>query len=329
MGQFYLHKLGIGHSVDTISWKNIPRDILPICSIKGVVTNKEEQIICKYTPIGALGKGTFGHIDKFKRTDASGNVNYIALKRPNNPAIDLLTEAFFQHKLHNDLRKHGISFCVPKVYDIFIYKQTNDVWFSMEAYEPTLLSTWCIKNIGNKFAWEKKKMILLILQIAILLEVFETKLKVDHRDLKVNNILVVDKPIKIKISINGVTRDIEFPFHVVFIDFGFACCNATVDVREDIFPPIDPCPKKGRDIYQILVSLWKIKSLQTVLVSWGWSKWFHDKLETIFPSFPTLLYIEGKDDLDWMYTITDNKEFTAPLCVPSVIIEECLDLLSL
>jgi hypothetical protein len=60
----------------------------------------------------------------------------------------------------------------------------------MESYDPVLLSTWCLHYItkGHTAIFG-----LVLLQIALILEVLENELQVDHRDLKVNNILVIDE----------------------------------------------------------------------------------------------------------------------------------------
>ena len=42
----------------------------------------------------------------------------------------------------------------------------------------------------------------------------------------------------------------------MFLDFGYACAGGIIDIKaNDGLPPIDLCPKEGRDIFQILVDL--------------------------------------------------------------------------
>jgi len=295
--------------------------MLPKCSVKGEVYDLSGQFVCKFTPIKSLGEGTFGHVDLFTRTDAKSISKTVAIKRPKFVEMKLLQEALFQRKLHEDLLPFGLSFCVPEVYDIFEYRVTGDVWFSMESFEPTLLSQWSNENI------QKKNMfVLLILQIALILEVFEQELKIDHRDLKINNVLVLDKPVSIGISWNEKDKNLDFPFRVVFLDFGFACKNATVDIKHSS-PYLDACPKEGRDIFQILVSLWNNESLRNAMPL-TWCSWIQKRISTIFPTnYPSLILTESKKPLNWMYTLTDDKDFRAPLCAPRKIIHDCMSVL--
>ena len=265
-------------------------------------------------PLGELGGGTFGSVDSFLCKYADSQTKHVAIKRPKHPQIHLLKEALFQWKLHNDLKPYGLSFCIPKVHTIFTYKTTGDVWFSMNAYEPNLLSCWCMRNFkrdGEAFA-------LLLLQIALILEIVEDMLKIDHRDLKVNNMLVIDEPKDIQVTIDGKDKTITFPFYIVFIDFGFACFSNVIDVKYGAtVKGFDFCPKEGRDMFQILVSIWRIDSLRSILED-VWGSWIRSKIG-IYAGLA-----ESAKDLTWMYAVTDNKEFKAPLCSPSLIIKDCI-----
>ena len=300
------------------AWKNFPLNILPICNVKGEVYDISGKFICKFIAKKVLGSGTFGIVDAFTRIDSNENSTIIAMKRPKFPEMKLLLEALFQWKLQHDLIPYGLSFCVPKVFDIFRYKQTEDVWFSMEVFEPQLVSQWCVKHIHTT-----RLFILLLLQIALILEVFEDELKVDHRDLKINNMLVVDEAVKINIHWNHRDKSLDFPFRIVFVDFGFACMDSIIDVK-DSEPFLDACPKEGRNIFQILVSLWNSETLRNMLdVSWG--SWIRKRIGTVYPSkYPALSLTESKKDLGWMYSLTDDKEFRAPLCSPKRIIKDCM-----
>jgi len=304
-----LAELGIPWKGSPRFWHKIPKDILPSCDIRGQVSDSS-GVLFTLKPVGALGGGTFGSVDAFYYEE-EGQKRHVAIKRPRHPNINLLTEALFQWKLHNDLKPYGLSFCIPKVNKIFTYKPTKDVWFSMTAYEPLLLSTWCLRNLRR----DGKTFGLLILQMALALEVIEDILGADHRDLKVNNILVVDEPVDINISLENVKKKITFPFRIVFIDFGFAC-TSILDVKSGV-KPLDFCPKEGRDMFQILVSLWRIDTLRSVLDT-VWGSWIRSKLG----AYTSLT--ESAADLTWMYSVTDNTEFKAPLCSPNLIIKDCI-----
>ena len=165
-----------------------------MCNIRGVISDTSGNFICKLEPLKALGSGTFGNVDAFRRISLENRLT-VAMKRPKFPEMKLLTEAKFQKKLHEDLIPFGLHGCVPKVIDIFRYLPTDDIWFTMEVFDPKLVSDWCVKMLpGNN-----KLLTLLLLQISLILEVFETELRIDHRDLKINNMIVVEEPLSLDI----------------------------------------------------------------------------------------------------------------------------------
>jgi serine/threonine protein kinase len=302
-------------------WKTFPLIILPQCSVRGEVLDPSGHFICSYTPLKHLGEGAFSVIDKFRRRDEKGKLNEIALKRPKYKELNLLYEALFQWKLHHDLEEYGLSHTVPQVYDIFLHKPTGAVWFTMEAFEPLTVSDWCLKRLGSPEY--KHYFILLMLQIALVLEVFDTGLRIDHKDLKINNMIVVETPVSVKVTWNREERVLEFPFRVVFIDFGFACKEYTIDLKTDDLPPLDPCPKEGRNVFQVLVSLWNIQTLRELLDA-SWGHWVRERISAIVPEAPALRLTESDKSLDWMYTLTDHTNFRAPLCAPRRIIADCM-----
>ena len=310
MSELSLSELGIHWKGLPGQWDSIPLSLLPTCNIRGEVQDAS-GLLFSLKPLGELGGGTFGSVDSFLCKYPDGQAKHLAIKRPKHPNIQLLKEALFQWKLHNDLKLYGLSFCIPKVHTIFTYKPTGDVWFSMNVYQPYLLSSWCIRN----FKRDGKACASLLFQIALILEVIEDVLKIDHRDLKVNNILVIDEPKEIHATIDGKDKKITFPFSVVFIDFGFACFSNILDVKYGS-RGIDLCPKEGRDMFQILVSIWRIDCLRSILED-IWGPWVRSRIGQYIG------LTESAKDLTWMYVVTDNTDFKAPLCSPSLIIKDC------
>lgn len=94
-------------------------------------------------------------------------------------------------------------------------------------------------------------------QIAYILHHLQRRLRLNHRDVKVNNILVRHRTTPIEIELDGHTLVTEY--EVTLIDFGFACvgCPAprvpnTVFQAGSWFPMGELCCKEGRDIAQLL-----------------------------------------------------------------------------
>jgi hypothetical protein len=136
----------------------------------------------------------------------------------------------------------------------------------------------------NHLKRDGKTFCLLILQISLILQVIEDILKVDHRDLKVNNMLVIDEPKEVSLG----KRKITFPFYVVFIDFGFACVGCpppkaptTVFQAGSWFPMGELCCKAGRDLAQLIfcihcyfpVTEYLTPAVATVVKSWMQIPW--------------------------------------------------------
>jgi hypothetical protein len=137
----------------------------------------------------------------------------------------------------------------------------------------------------------------------------------------------VKENVSLDINWKDVKKTIKFPFRIVFIDFGYACEGGVQDVRHNsLLPPIDPCPKDGRDVYQILASIWSSKGLRGILKNTIWGNWIKQKLESANPK-PSTEFIENALDLLWLRTCTDDPSFNAPLCAPWKIIEDCFKIL--
>jgi len=312
-----LRELNIGWESPPDRWHELPYSLLPKCSIDGKVTDVSGNLLFTLKAVGALGQGTFGYIDCFLKEG-----KYIAVKRPKSSGVHLLIEALVQWKTHKDLEAYGLEGCVPKVHDIFYHRPSASIWFSMDVYDPILFSIWCSAHLPA----QPSLFPYILLQLALLLEVFEDGLQLDHRDLKVNNMLIVKEPFTISIRWNHSDKKITFPFRIIFIDFGFACIGKEVDVRDGL-PVLDTCPKVGRDCFHILVSLWTIPSIREALES-KWGPWMRSRISSGSGSVKTkeayVRLTESGKDLEWMHTATKDPEFKAPLCAPKEIIAECM-----
>lgn len=291
------------------------REEIYLLNEKGVATDSAGCLVGRLIPQRHLGAGTFCTVDEFLwKTETTERL--VAVKRPKLPNVDLLREAEFQKYLQGKLKEFKIEFCVPKVYQTFQFARTGDIWFSMEAHEPLILSKWLIDIM--KTPEVNLRLAELLLQLGLFLDVFESFYEIDHRDLKVNNILVIKEPKTIDIPWKGSIISYEFPFWICFVDFGFACKRNTIDVRErDGLPTLDPCPKEGRDMFQVIVSIWYIPLVRQVLEG-TWGPWVRDRIG------PWIRQLDAAN-LEWLYIVTDDFDFKSPLCYPKRVIDDMLD----
>jgi len=107
----------------------------------------------------------------------------------------------------------------------------------------------------------------ILAQVTLLLGFLEEHLRLDHRDLKVDNLWIRSTPIEYRIQVGGETWNVEAPFQVVLLDFGISCLGnadsqAAVSLSDGILPLIDPCPKEGRDLFQLIASIWSIPQIR-------------------------------------------------------------------
>lgn len=314
-----LHQLGIAWKGSPRLWNTIPLSSLPTCCIRGMVRDVSGTLLFTLRPKGPLGKGSYGTIDAFYKKVPEQEETIIAVKRPRNTEDSILMEALVQWYLGNKLSSYTILPCIPTVHEIFLYKPTNTIWFTMDVFTPMLFSQWCVKRIPS----QPNLFPLIMIQMSILLEVFQKDALLDHRDLKVNNILIIEEATTFPILWEEKETTITFPFRIIIIDFGFACVNNTVDVKDGL-PNLDVCPKEGRDMFQLLVSLWNIPILRTSLES-KWGEWVRNALRSAKGDSNAYIRLtEGKNPITWMYTITQDIHFIAPHCSYSYILSECM-----
>ena len=164
----------------------------------------------------------------------------------------------------------------------------------------------------------EKDIIHCLVQTAILLQRLEERLELDHRDLKADNLIISSRPSAMKWK----GKLIDSPFSVHIVDFGFACMGNSgitqVDASDGTLPPLDPCPKEGRDLFHLIVSFYGISQVRTQLTQ---------PLDTLFSTWLTVSdkscagMAEKWRSSEWLYLITSQKKFSNPSCRPEAILE--------
>jgi serine/threonine protein kinase len=97
----------------------------------------------------------------------------------------------------------------------------------------------------------------IVAQIAYTLYHLQTSLRLNHRDVKVNNIMVRNGSSPVTLQLDGVSM--ETNIEITVIDFGFACVGCpppkdptTVFQAGSWFPMGELCCKAGRDLAQLI-----------------------------------------------------------------------------
>lgn len=260
-----------------------------------------------YTCLRKVYHDVSGGMIMFNKTDIQ-NFDSIVIKEtalslsekekqlPKEKQKEVLVEEFNAH-LHEATvltlaymaaKNKNIEKSIPKIYEIFVHKKGFDsgiediksLCIAMEYIHGETLQRFLHRKLDKTNIVENDRIFVdLLKQTAIILEVLQDSLRMNHRDIKINNILIRDsysnKPI------------------LVLIDYGFACiANGPQDPMAEMsqiqagsfFGSRFSCFKHGRDIFQYIYSIHCYYPLHEYLSS---------KLFSIVTKLMTLEY-EGK-----------------------------------
>jgi serine/threonine protein kinase len=187
-------------------------------------------------------------------------------KMPHETKLDIIEEEIDAH-IHEAavhtlayiaVCEAGIPHAVPKVYEIFSHGKTpyrnitdmTSICISMEYIHGLTLQRYLESNfMSNDLKHNDSIFLDFLKQMAKILSVLQTKLRMNHRDIKINNVLV---------------RDINGSPTLVLIDYGFACIANGKQEPDAEFSKIEAgsyfgsryaCFKHGRDLLQYLYSV--------------------------------------------------------------------------
>jgi hypothetical protein len=236
-------------------------------------------------------------------------------------------EAFLQQAAYYVLREYGLPWAVPRVYDIVSHPHYG-VCFTMDAVVPALMFG---AHLMRQIQWTRPcrgndvLVFEIVAQIAIYILILENVLGLNHRDLKLNNVLMVKEEPLVNAQVHCgpyLCASISSSVRAVLIDFGFACIGDLEQSRfllsaDDFLPAVvDMCPKVGRDMFLIFANLWNVRALRKALTpgaSLLFKRWLTD--------------VKGKDWALWLssdidkdliqtYNLVNNATFQAPWAKP-------------
>ncbi len=263
-----------------------------------------------------LDHGSYGNIYLAKRGDES-----VLVKQPRMAEMNLMQEAILQHLAFKTLEQCHLSKAIPKVYDVF--RKGNEVWFSMEKIQGITIADWFTHTTSPD-----TDTFFLLAHICLLLGILETQLNLDHRDLKMSNLLIKPEASTLQIQLLEHTWSLQCPFSVVVLDFGFACLGSEqlrgkpwVNLGDGVLPPLDPCPKEGRDIFHLLISLLGLPIFRERI-----SQRIHEKIDK-WLSVGTKSYgpMARKWSTEhWSYLVSSQPHFAISSCCPLRILQDLL-----
>jgi serine/threonine protein kinase len=263
--------------------------------------------------------GTYGDIEM-----VLCNGEDVLIRKFSRNGDSLFCEACFQVAAWQILKKFGLEGAISRVTDIIRRPSPRDqVGFVMEPF----LNVDTIGNILAELGDRVTDVFIAncISQVALVLWVLETTLGLNHRDLKGDNILLgsLKAPAKkITVAHKGMTITVMPLVNVHIVDFGFACNGNGAEGTEvsatNYFPCTDPCPKMGRDIFQLCTFLYMSARVRPYLGRLGplFEKW----LTLPGKDFPAYLRTKNESDTEWIYFLLSSSRFHAEACEPLAVL---------
>jgi serine/threonine protein kinase len=307
----------------------------PYNYIEEYTIQKENEASTRRFYVGpVLSKGSYGFVEYILCYDSTINSNGIASKssvklvrkRSRRQQHSLFLEACLQHLAYEVLSEAGFSYAVAKVTDIYRLPG-GSISFMMEALRD-------VEKVSDALieSFDMEELLLSILsQIAIFIQCLETKLCMNHRDLKSNNILIMKESIPGENYIITDSWKIYAPRRICIVDFGFACIGVTpppvmpaILSSGEFFSEDDDCPKKGRDLFQLLSFFYMMtfirerisnKMLQFLESCIN----FRMKNEVFYCEY---LKSQEEERYDKVYDIISEHTFKSPECVPSTFLKQ-------
>ena len=302
------------HIYKPIHFKNnrglsIPLDDLPQQDRKGFLIDSKKEAFARIEYGSVAFEGGYGTLQMCERTDLSGSKQAI-VKIPRHGA-DLGPECLIQILARDTLSEKGLGWVVPMVYDLFA--RGGEICFSMEFIKGDFPYVY-LQEVETPALFFFQ----VLEQICVFLHILESRINLDHRDLKANNIYIRPRPCSFSVDLSGSEYVVEAPFQVVLLDFGFACLGnekriSKINLDTNSFSNADPCPKEGRDLFHLISSFWSIPSIRNrmpALVQEEIDSWFMDGKRNFSK------VIKNHKDIEWTYLVTQDPTFTYPMLSP-------------
>jgi serine/threonine protein kinase len=283
---------------------HIPTHLLPKQYIDGSL-RVGGLIRCSLINTSIENRGGHGVIYKAKRL-YRGEYTDVCIKAPHTPSFSLCPEGVLQWIASESLKAADIIGAVPEIYDIYQYAGETRLCMSyiegMSSLEKILTS-----------ATPDITLLQILAQVSLLLGYLEEIIHLDHRDLKADNIWIRPQPVSYRVKLGGRVWHLSAPFQVVILDFGFSCLGlqgtAIVSLSDGILPRVDPCPKEGRDLFQLIASLWSVPMVRNAMSS--------DTQEIVeallsYRNKPYSSLAKHTVEISWVYLLVSDASFRHP-----------------
>jgi serine/threonine protein kinase len=238
-------------------------------------------------------------------------------------------EAVMQWLCHKTLSEIHLGHHCPRVYDVFT--RADHVWFSMEPiYNAPILQAWLqdlpywkTPHPANGIA-----ILQIVSQIAMCCAVLQSHLGFNHRDLKLDNILVKLDAVREHTfrHVTGLEIHLKPSPTAVLVDFGFACFgegkHPWIQSGQDALSQMDTCPRTGRDVFMLLVFLLWEQDVRASLVP-EHLDFFMESLKLTQSRFQSLMKL-SYNPISWIYNLITEKDFSCPALDSWTWLQSCV-----
>jgi serine/threonine protein kinase len=276
--------------------------------------------------------GNFGNMYLVYRQnkDIPDDEKYVFIKTCQPHKNSLMIEAIIQLVAQNTLEYYGFPTAIPKILDIVNHPDYGPV-FSVERVQNGILFADFLKYT---IQWENPSIsndmtiFSILAQVTTYMAILEKVIGINHRDLKSDNVLVIvpqDRWTR-TIKIDEEQFILSGNYTAVIVDFGFSCIGtkdgSQIISAGEFFPVIDFCPKKGRDLFYMLATLWNVKAFRTSLTENG-KKLFHKWLrDTSKRDWPNLLKLNSENNLKEILLRSCSNDFQSESSQPLEILKD-------
>jgi serine/threonine protein kinase len=327
-----LRPLGIDFCGTILEAAGLARQAFPVAvSISGDVVQRVVRgngAARTFTLLETIYEGNHGRVEAV--SDESAEVLFRKVPTDGNT---LECEALFQITAHGLLQKYGLGHMIAGVRDIYCDPRAgNLVVFTMEPF----MNIELLSDALTAHDFTVREIVGIIAQVALALRILDEKLDMNHRDLKTTNILVERccnmgaKYLLENIEYAGQCFSICCPYKVHLVDFGFACTGnrrRSFVNAGNFFPLSDPCPKTGRDIFQLLTTMFLCTRFQALLEEESADSvrllgLFQGWLMVPNNDYIGFLKTIGSQSIDWVYLMLGSDKFYAPSCASGRVLED-------
>jgi serine/threonine protein kinase len=269
--------------------------------------------------------GGYGIITFAKRIVNSDTENCVVKCLLGNEELNLFKEAFLQYTSYLILKKYNLHLFIPKIYDIFYKLNTIQNKYMLHFSMEEIIGVY-FHNFLNTSETPEKDFIDSFIQICIALYILQNELNLDHRDLRYANIYIVEKPVHIMLKLVDKNIDYTCNFHICILDFGFACIGhkpTILNAAEGFMQKEERCFKPGRDLFQLLISIWSKRSIRSRM-----NETFIENINSIlcYGEYDYSKITDTSEDSKWPYSLTMDDNFSFVPLLPKNLLIKLIEL---